>query len=94
MRDTRREGAVGRNIGSAAFVSRHVRGVRAGLEAFSAVRLPKPFHIKQTCPAIGRWSKAGRGQQPRSHERDFLFSERLRIVPSVARSARPRAQTT
>ncbi len=60
MRDTRREGAGGRNIGSAAFVSRHVRGVRAGLEAFSAVRLPKPF-LNQTCPAIGRWSKAGRG---------------------------------
>lgn len=30
MRDTRREGAVGRNIGSAAFVSRHVRWVRGG----------------------------------------------------------------
>jgi len=42
MRDTRREGAVGRNIGSAAFVSRHVRCV----EAFSAVRLPK-----DQCPA-------------------------------------------
>lgn len=96
MRDTRREGAVGRNIGSAAFVSRHVRWVRAvrrgvfggsASEAFSQSDMSGHRQVEQSRT----------GQEPRSHhERDFLFkgSERLRIVPSVARSARPRAQTT
>ena len=77
MRDTRREGAVGRNIGSAAFVSRHVRWVRAVRRGvFGGSASEGPVSGRRFC----RW------RAPRKLRQDlsvtFCFSsERLGLSP-------------